>query len=334
MSSGSLQLAPDKPTAKVDTPTAGRRRAPRTRGGRRSRHLFDLFMVLPALLMVAVFGLYPMFDTIRLSFLDYDIFRVNFAGTPFVWFDNYAKILTEPEFLQTALNTATFGVVVTVAIIVLGLAVAPALNRKVFGTGLLRGVALMPWFVPGIVASAIWLWMFSPGQSPINQILMELGWVDAPIRFLGETATWGPFSVPLLSIAVARIWGGLPLAVTLILAGLQSIDSAVYDASKMDGANRRQTFFNITLPMLRPTLLILTALLLIGTVGHFELVYLMTGGGPANLTNVLAVYSYEGAFVDGQYGIAAAASTIILVISGIIGAVYMVIDRRNRENNS
>ncbi|WP_167046490.1 sugar ABC transporter permease [Salinibacterium sp. ZJ454] len=335
MSSSSLQLAPDR--SAPETPAALARRpihGPGRRRVRRRGFLFDGLMVLPALLIVAVFGLYPMFDTIRLSFLDYDIFRVNFAGTPFVGFDNYVAILTDPEFLQTALNTATFGVVVTVAIVGLGLGVAPVLNRKLFGTGLLRGVALMPWFVPGIVASAIWLWIFSPGQSPINQVLMELGWIDAPIRFLGETGTWGPFSIPLIAIAIARVWGGLPLAITLLLAGLQSIDNAVYDSAKVDGANRWQTFVHITLPLLRPTIFILTALLLIGTVGHFELVYLMTGGGPANLTNVLAVYSYHEAFVNGQYGLAAAASSIILVVSAIIGAVYMVLDRRTRESNS
>lgn len=330
MSSGTLHRSPEETAAAAH---GGGGKSSRRR--RRSRgFLFEALMVLPALLVVAVFGLYPLIDTLRMSFLDYDIFRIHFAGTPFVGLENYAAILSQPAFLQTFLNTAVFGLVVTTAILVVALAVAPVLNRKVFGTGLLRGIALMPWFVPGIVASAIWLWMFSPGQSPINQVLMELGWIDVPLRFLGETGTWGPFSLPLAAIAVARIWGGLPIAITLILAGLQSIDNAIYDAAKMDGANRWQTFLHITLPQLRPTLLILTSLLLIATVGHFELVYLMTGGGPDNLTNVLAVYSYQKAFVDGQYGLAAAASSIILVISAVIGAFYIMLDRRSREDGS
>lgn len=297
---------------------------------RRRSLVFQWLMAAPALVILAVLGVYPMLETLRLSFLDYDLFRIRFAGAPFIGLDNFATILSKPAFIQTMGNTLILAFIVTSSIIVLGLAIAPVLNRKFFGNGLLRGIALMPWFVPGIVASAIWLWIFSPGQSPINEVLMNLGLVDAPVRFLGDTSSLGPFSIPLLSIAVARVWGGLPFAITILLAGLQSVDTSVYDAAKIDGANTAQTFFRITLPLLRPTLLVLTMLLLIGTVGHFELVYLMTGGGPANMTNVLAVYSYQEAFVNGQFGHAAAASSIVLILSSVVGVIYLIVDRRKQ----
>lgn len=292
------------------------------------RRVFMGVMLAPALLLVLVLGVYPMVETLRLSFYEYDLYRIAFAGTPFVGLDNFRTLFQDDAFLRTLANTLTFGLLVTTALIVVGLLIAHVLNSEIRGRVLLRTVSIMPWFVPGVVAAAVWVWILSPAQSPINQLLHAVGLIQEDVRFLADTSSVGTISSPLLSISAARIWNGLPLAVMILLAGLQSISKEVYEAAKIDGASPARTLFSITIPMMMPTISVLTALVLIGTVGHFELVYLMTGGGPANLTNTLAVYSYQEAFTNGQFGLAGAASSFILVISAVIGVGYILADRR------
>ncbi|MCK6210128.1 sugar ABC transporter permease [Georgenia sp. EYE_87] len=292
------------------------------------RRVFMGVMLAPALLLVLVLGVYPMVETLRLSFYEYDLYRIAFAGTPFVGLDNFRTLFQDDAFLRTLANTLTFGLLVTTALIVVGLLIAHVLNSEIRGRVLLRTVSIMPWFVPGVVAAAVWVWILSPAQSPINQLLHAVGLIQEDVRFLADTSSVGTISSPLLSISAARIWNGLPLAVMILLAGLQSISKEVYEAAKIDGASPVRTLFSITIPMMMPTISVLTALVLIGTVGHFELVYLMTGGGPANLTNTLAVYSYQEAFTNGQFGLAGAASSFILVISAVIGVGYILADRR------
>lgn len=295
---------------------------------RARRRLFMAVMLAPALVLVGLIGIYPMVDTLRLSLYEHDLYRVAFAGTPFVGFDNFRSLFQEEAFLRTLANTLTFGVIVTAALIAMGLLIAHVLNSEIRGRAILRTISLMPWFVPGVVAAAIWVWIFSPAQSPINQLLQAIGLIDEDIRFLASTDSVGTISSPLLSISAARIWNGLPLAVVILLAGLQSIGKDVYEAAKLDGASPARTLFSITVPLMMPTISVLTALILIATVGHFELVFLMTGGGPANLTNTLAVYAYQEAFTNGQFGRAGAASSFILIVSAVIGAAYIALDRR------
>ncbi|WP_230977438.1 carbohydrate ABC transporter permease [Georgenia yuyongxinii] len=295
---------------------------------RTRRRIFMTVMLAPALVLVGLIGIYPMVDTLRLSLFEYDLYRVAFAGTPFVGLENFTSLFQEQAFLRTLANTLTFGVIVTGALLVMGLLIAHVLNSEIRGRAILRTISLMPWFVPGVVAAAIWVWIFSPAQSPINQLLQAVGLIDEDIRFLASTDSVGTISSPLLSISAARIWNGLPLAVVILLAGLQSIGKDVYEAAKLDGASPARTLFSITIPLMMPTISVLTALILIATVGHFELVYLMTGGGPANLTNTLAVYAYQEAFTNGQFGRAGAASSFILIVSAVIGAAYIAADRR------
>lgn len=295
--------------------------------GRRTK-AFQFAMLAPTLFLVAVLGIYPMLDTLRLSLFDYDLFRMRFAGTPFNGWTNFREIFSSPAFTRSLINTMTMGVIVTAAMIVLGVYLAHLMNKERRGQAAIRAMVLLPWFVPLVVASAIWVWILTPATSPVNQGLHALGLIDADIRFLTERQTWGPLSIPLLSVSTARLWNGLPLAVVIILAGLQAIPRDLYEAAAVDGASRFKALRYVTLPLLVPTLSIATGLLLIGTVGHFELIYLMTGGGPANLTNVLAVFSYQEAFTTGHFGRAAAASSVILVISSLIALAYLWFDRR------
>lgn len=281
-------------------------------------------MVAPALILVLLLGLYPMLASIRMSFLQYDLLLIPTQGTPFVGLNNYRTLFERPQFLQALTNTLAFVVVAVSGVVTLGLLLAQVLSRDFRGRGTLRTLVLISWFIPPIVAAGIWVWMFQPERSPINIVLQALGLIRVPIRFLTDsTWTLGPLSIPFFSIAMVRIWNGLPFVTTFIMAGLQSIPHEIYEAAEIDGANGIQRFFYVTLPMLRPVLLVLITLLTIGGIGHFEVNYVMTGGGPKGLTNILAVMAYNEAYSQYRFDLAAATSNIILIMTGIIGFLYV-----------
>jgi ABC-type sugar transport system permease subunit len=281
-------------------------------------------MVAPALILVLLLGLYPMLASIRMSFLQYDLMLIATQGTPFVGLKNYIELLNRPQFTQTLGNTLAFVVVAVGTVVTLGLLVAQVLSREFRGRGLVRTLVLISWFIPPIVAAGIWTWLFQPERSPINVILRFLGLIQKDIRFLTDsTWTLGALSIPFFALATVRVWNGLPFTITFIMAGLQSISHEIYEAAQMDGATGIQRFFYITLPMLRPVLLVLITLLAIGGIGHFEVNYVMTGGGPKGLTNILAVMAYTEAYSQYRFDLAAATANIILLMTGIIGFFYV-----------
>jgi multiple sugar transport system permease protein len=288
------------------------------------RNIFSYIMVAPALLLVLVLGVYPMLDSLRLAMVQYDLMRLDTDGSPFVGFDNFQTIFANPRFLGAFINTIIFAVIAVGSVTLLGLLIAQVLNLSIRGRGALRSLVLVPWVIPPVVASAIWMWVFQPERSPINQVLKALGLIDGNIRFLTDaTHTLGPLSIPMLSVSVVRIWGGLPFVTVMILAGLQSIPQDIYESAEIDGAGVLQKFWFVTIPMLRATLAILVTLLFIGGLGHFEINYIMTGGGPSNLTNILAVMAYQQAFTQYRFDLAAAISSVILVLTGIVAAFYI-----------
>jgi len=290
----------------------------------RQRNIFCYIMIAPALILVCLLGLYPMLASIRMSFLQYDLMVMATQGTPFVGLKNYIELLNRPQFTQALVNTLAFVVVAVGAVVTLGLLVAQVLSREFRGRGMVRTMVLISWFIPPIVAAGIWTWLFQPERSPINAVLAALGLIQTPIRFLTDSNwTLGPLSIPFFSIALVRVWNGLPFTITFIMAGLQSISHEIYEAAQMDGASGIQRFFYVTLPILRPVLLVLITLLAIGGIGHFEVNYVMTGGGPKGLTNILAVMAYTEAYSQYRFDLAAATANIILLMTGVIGFFYV-----------
>ncbi|MBX2999239.1 MAG: sugar ABC transporter permease [Caldilineaceae bacterium] len=290
----------------------------------RRRTLFCYLMVAPALFLVLTLGVYPMLDSLRLAVLQYDLMRIPTEGTPFVGLRNFETIFQDARFLQTLRNTLVFVVIAVGSVIFLGLLIAQVLNLEFPGRGTLRSAVLIPWVIPPVVASAIWMWVYQPDRSPINQVLRELGLITMNIRFLTDaTNTWGWVNIPMLAVSSVRVWNGLPFVTVMILAGLQSISSDIYEAAEIDGAGTLDKFRYVTIPMLRPVLAILITLLTIGGIGHFEMNYIMTGGGPNNLTNVLAVMAYQQAFTLFRFDLASAISSVILVITAIIAGLYI-----------
>lgn len=280
-------------------------------------------MVAPALLITAALGIYPMLKSMWMSFVEYDLLRLREFGTPFVGFKNYISVLSDPRFTQSILNTVLFAAIAVAATLVFALLLSQVLSSKIRGRTALRMMVMVPWFVPPAVASAIWMWLLNTERSPINFLLRDLGFITSNIKFLTDAATWGPFSIPMMSIIAVRVWNGLPFAVIFLLAALQSIPQSLYEAADVDGATLWQKFWHVTLPSLRPVLSILTTLLIIGGLGSFEINYIMTGGGPQNLTNIMAVYSYQQAFSFYRFDLASASSGVILILTGLMCVFYI-----------
>ena len=289
----------------------------------RQKYLFCYLMVAPAMLITAALGVYPMLFSLWMSFVEYDLLRINEFGTPFVGLDNYVEVFSDPRFVQTLLNTIIFTVLAVAATLGFGLLLSQVLNTNYRGRTAMRMLVCVPWFVPPAVASAIWMWLLNTDRSPINFLLQDLGLITSNVRWLTDSATWGPFSIPMMSIVAVRVWNGLPFAVIFLLAALQSIPRSLYEAAEVDGASLMQKFRYVTLPMLRPVLAILITLLVIGGVGSFEINYIMTGGGPQNLTNIMAVYSYQQAFSFYRFDLASAASGVIFIMTGFISIFYL-----------
>lgn len=280
-------------------------------------------MLAPAILFTLALGIYPMLASIYISFLEYDLLRVRTHGTPWVGFENYLHVFNDAKFVQTIVNTGIFTALSVSGVVTFGLLLSQVLNGEYKGRVIMRLLVCVPWFVPPVVASAIWMWLLNTDRSPINHLLMEWGFIESNIRFLTGRESWGPFSVPMFSIVAVRIWNGLPFVVIFLLAGLQSIPKSLYEAAEVDGANLLQKFRYVTLPLLAPVLGVLLMLLIITGLGHFEINYIMTGGGPQNLTNTMVIYSYQQAFEAWRFDIAAAASGIVLIATGLIAVVYI-----------
>ena len=290
---------------------------------RRNRLIFCYAMVAPALILTLFLGIWPMIASMQISFQDYDLLRVREHGTPFVGLRNYITVFNDPKFVQTVVNTVLFTAIAVTGVIGLGLLYSQVLNARFRGRTVVRLLVVVPWFVPPVVASAIWMWMLNADRSPINDLLMDWGLIDSNIRFLTDRDSWGPFSIPMFSVAAVRIWNGLPFVVVFLLAGLAAIPKDLYEAADIDGANLIQKFRHITLPLLMPVLGVLLMLLIMTGLGHFEINYIMTGGGPSNLTNILAIFSYQQAFEVWRFDNGAAASGVILLLTGIVCVIYI-----------
>ena len=287
------------------------------------KNLFCYLMVAPALLITLALGIVPMVTSLWWSFLDYDLIQAETAGETFVGWRNYQVVLSDQRFVTSLVNTVVMTVMVMALVVALGLLLAHVMNAKYRGRAIVRTLICAPWFVPPVVAAAIWVWMLDTDRSPINALLMDWGLIDGNLRFLTDTTDAGPLSLPLASVVAVRVWNGLPFVVIFLLAGMQSISRSLYEAASIDGASLIGRFRYIPLPLLKPVLGVIVMLLLITGFGHFEINFIMTGGGPQDMTNVAAVYAYQQAFNFFRFDYASAASGVVFLMTSVICIFYI-----------
>jgi multiple sugar transport system permease protein len=249
----------------------------------REAPLAYLFMI-PGLLILLLFMGYPFFLGIYLSLTDK---MVGFADFSFIGLENYQLLLDDPVFHRTVANTLIYSFVTVPFKLVLGLGLALVLNQTFRFSRFVRAGLLLPWIVPTAISSLAWLMLFDSVLSPISWVLREWGLIHGNINFLGDR--WNAIS----AVCVANVWRGLPFFAISILAGLQAVAPELHEAAALDGANAWQRFTAVTLPTIRNILLITTLFSIIFTFSDFQLIYVLTKGGPASSTHVFGTYAYQ-----------------------------------------
>lgn len=276
-----------------------------------------LLFLAPTVLLFLGFLVYPMVMTVRLSFFEWTGFRID---TPsFVGLDNYVQIFTrDPVFWTAFRNTVLWLVLSLLVPTTLGLLLALGLNQRVPGRNVMRSLIYIPGVLASIAVATMWVWMYNPVSGLINSVLRLIGLGAVAQDWLGSPTT------ALLSIFVASVWQGTGFGMILFLAGLQNVPAELVDAARVDGAGRWQTFRAVTLPALRPTTVVVIVLTLINSLKVFDLIVGMTGGGPVQSTQVLALWSYTSSFTNHQFGLGNAIATVLLAVSLVLVVPYMI----------
>ena len=250
-----------------------------------------LMMALPLAFLAALVG-YPFFYGILLSMQDRPVAH---TGT-FVGLRNFVANAHDPIFWRAAINTFVYTIVATLLKMVGGLGLALAMNQHFRMKNLVRALLLLPFIVPTVLSTVAWLWMLDPAFSVVNRMLVAVGWPKPGPSWLGDP------TLAMVSIIIINTWRGLPFYGITLLAGLQTVPAELYEAASIDGAGGWERFRYITLPMLRPIILIVTLFSVIFTFADFQLVYVLTHGGPANATQLFATYAFDIAMGAGQLG--------------------------------
>ncbi|WP_108249428.1 carbohydrate ABC transporter permease [Planctomonas deserti] len=311
-------------------PPAGRKRSVARKRVAKASHVgfvAALPFLAPALAAYLVFVIGPMVESVRLSFFEWS----GFQGAPqeFVGLKNYVRIFTQDPVFWTALGNTVIWVILSLVIpVALGLVLALALNRPLFGRNAFRSLFYIPGVLAPIAIANMWRWMYNPNFG-VGVTLAEM--FNAP--WLAEIQWLGDRNLALYSIFAAFVWQIAGTNMVLFLAGLQSVATEHVEAAKLDGANAWQVFRNVTLPALRPVTVVVVVLTIINSIKVFDLIVGMTGGGPAQSTQVLALWSFTQSFGNHEYGMGNAIATVLLVITLIIVVPYMVWTARQEKHS-
>ncbi|MCW5733422.1 MAG: sugar ABC transporter permease [Enhydrobacter sp.] len=275
-------------------------------------------LLLPTAILLGLFIAYPFFEGVLLSLSSA---RVGAPGE-FVWFKNFEKLWHDNIFWTAVWNTFWYTGVTTVFKLGLGLWLALLLNRHFRGKAIVRAFILLPFIIPTVLSTFAWKWMFDPTFSVINWSLFKLGLISARINWLGDA------DLAMASIMVVNIWRGIPFFAISLLAGLQTISPELNEAAAIDGARPWNRFWYVTWPLLLPVTMVVMLFSVIQTFADFQLVYVMTGGGPANATHLFATYAYQIGIVSGLLSEGAAVSLAMFPFLFIIVVAQLLYIRR------
>jgi len=283
------------------------------------RPFFERFypygFVLPALIVIALFTIYPVLYAIRISAFQYVLTKPN--SHPFIGIKNFEDVVTSYYFKTALINTSVYTIASVAGVIVFGLLVALLLNSKIRSVNALKIIILLPWAIPAVVAGLMWKWILNSDFGIFNAVLYSLGAIDSYIPFLADPA------LAKLSLILAHIWKEGPLAAIFLLAGLQLIPNEYYEAAKIDGGSSLSVFRFITLPLLRPILLVVLVYETMTAILTFDLVYVLTGGGPGDATSLISWFAYAEIFKSLNLGTGIALSIIIALITLVLIILYM-----------
>jgi multiple sugar transport system permease protein len=305
----------------VVRPIAIPRAVPRPRGigqALEDERTLGALLLLPTLVLLTLFIAYPFVKGVWISLTSATV------GDPgvFIGLANFQRLFLDSIFQQAAWNTVVYTAIATVGKLALGLWLALLLNRHFRGQRLVRASMLLPFIIPTVLSTFAWKWMFDPTFSVLNWTLYNagvitnrIGWLTDPVLALG-------------SVVVVNIWRGMPFYAITLLAGLQTVNPELHEAAAIDGANGWQRFWRITWPLLLPVTMVVTLFSVIQTFADFQLVYVLTGGGPANSTHLFATYAYQIGIITARIGEGAAASLAMFPVLFAIVVIQLWYIRR------
>ncbi len=289
-------------------------------------------LLVPALVLLIIFVAYPFAFGVYIAHTDA---RIGSTGQ-FVWFANFVELASDAIFRQTVFNSFLYTIVTTVLKLALGMGMALLLNQAFPLKRFVRAAVLLPWIVPTVLSTLAWLWMFDSTYSVFNWILQTYFHIQGPVWLsdrldlkLGNVSLLKT-SWPMISIILINIWRGIPFYGISLLAGMQTIPQELYEAAIVDGANGWHRFWRITLPLLRHVITIVLLLSIILTLADFQIVYVLTRGGPANSTHLFSTYAFQLAVPSTDLGMGAAVSMYMFPILAVI--VFFTLLSLRRED--
>jgi multiple sugar transport system permease protein len=291
-----------------------------------SRGALGFVFMLPAAVLLLLFLTYPLGLGIWLGFTDERIGREGI----FIGLENYQYLWDDAVFWLSVFNTLLYTVTASALKFGLGLWLALILNEKLPFKAFFRAVVLLPWVVPTVLSAIAFWWIYDAQFSIISWVLIELGWIDSPINFLGDPTN------ARASVIAANVWRGIPFIAITLLAGLQTIPPSLYEAATLDGATSWQRFRFVTLPLLTPIIAIVMTFSVLFTFTDFQLIYVLTRGGPVNATHLMATLSFQRGISGGMLGEGAAIAVAMVpfLLAAILFSYFGLQRRRWQQGGS
>jgi multiple sugar transport system permease protein len=291
-----------------------------------SRGALGFVFMLPAAVLLLLFLTYPLGLGIWLGFTDERIGREGI----FIGLENYQYLWDDAVFWLSVFNTLLYTVTASVLKFGLGLWLALILNERLPFKAFFRAIVLLPWVVPTVLSAIAFWWIYDAQFSIISWVLIELGWIDAPINFLGDPTN------ARASVIAANVWRGIPFIAITLLAGLQTIPPSLYEAATLDGATSWQRFRYVTLPLLTPIIAIVMTFSVLFTFTDFQLIYVLTRGGPVNATHLMATLSFQRGISGGTLGEGAAIAVAMIpfLLAAILFSYFGLQRRRWQQGGS
>lgn len=285
-----------------------------------------ILFALPAFVYMLIFVGYPIISNIVLSVQDVTVRNLARGTKNFVGLNNYIVLFRDEVFRLTISNTLKFTVYSLLFQFIIGFALAVFFNKNFSFAKPIRGLLMMPWMIPMTVTALIFKFMFSTDVGIINYLLHSLGIISENIEWLTNP------NIALGCVIFANVWIGIPFNTILLSTGLTTIPQELYESAAIDGANGFQRFIKITLPLLRPTIESVLVLGFVYTFKCYDLIYVMTSGGPVNSTHLMSTYSYKLSFEMFDYSMGSAAANVLLVILLVVGMVYLKITMEGEDD--
>lgn len=307
-----LSSSPEPPKPQTTRRRTGQRLGDRT---------FLVFLIAPGLMLLVAVVLYPLIRSLVSAFFEEDLL---FPGMTWVGFDNIAAVLRD-EFVPLVRQTLIFTLGATIGPFLVGLALALVLNQRFTGQRLLRGMFLIPWLIPGVVVSFLWMWIFDANYGVLNGILTSIGVIDEPRAWLFETAT------AQSALILAKTWNSFPWVMVMLLAALQTVPDELHEAAAMDGAGTIRRFFTVTWPHIAGVAGLVLLLEFIWNFQHFDMIFVLTGGGPAGTTSTFATEVYDAAFKGYDLGHAGALGLVWMLLLTVLVVAYVWLSERGEK---